>query len=120
GKTVTGTGLGLSGADAGNYTVNSVASTTANITTLGITGSITAANKVYDANTAAAISTRTLSGAIAGDVVSYSGGTATFADKNAANGKTVTGTGLGLAGADAGNYTVNSVALTTADITPAP
>jgi hypothetical protein len=37
-----------------------------------------------------------------------------------ANGKTVTGTGLSLAGADAGNYTVNTTATTTANITPAP
>jgi hypothetical protein len=32
----------------------------------------------------------------------------------------VTGSGLSLAGADAGNYTVNSTATTQADITPAP
>ena len=56
---------------------------------------------------------------IPGDTVSYSGGTATFSDKNVANGKTVTATGLALSGAAAGNYTVNSTALTLADITVA-
>jgi filamentous hemagglutinin family protein len=103
----------------GNYSVttNGAAGT---ITALGITGSITAANKVYDANSSATILTRTLSGAIVGDTVSYSGGTALFSDKNAATGKTVTGTGLSLIGADAGNYTVNTTATTTASITPAP
>src|SRR5439155_431571 len=117
GKTVTGTGLSLSGADAGNYTVNSTATTTADITALGITGSITANGKTYDANTAATIATRSLSGVIAPDVVSYVGGIATFSDKNVGTGRTVTGTGLSLSGADAGNYSVNSTATTTADIT---
>ena len=118
-KTVTATGLSLSGADAGNYTVNSSATTTADITALALTGSITAANKVYDGTTAATILTRTLSGAIGGDVVSYVGGTATFNNKNVGTGKTVTATGLSLSGADAGNYTVNSTATTTANITAA-
>jgi hypothetical protein len=119
GKTVTATGMTLTGADAGNYTVNSTATTTANVTALAITGSITAADKTYDGTTVATITTRTLSGAIAGDAVSYSGGTATFADKNAGAGKTVTAIGLALSGADAGNYTVNATATTTANINQA-
>src|SRR5439155_14101170 len=116
GKTVTGTGLSLSGADAGNYTVNSTATTTADITALGITGSITANSKTYDANTAATIATRSLSGVMAPDAVSYVGGTATFGDKNVGTGKRVTGTWLSLSGADAGNYSVNSTGITTAEI----
>ncbi|MDP2761147.1 MAG: YDG domain-containing protein, partial [Sideroxyarcus sp.] len=117
GKTVTGSGLILAGADAGNYTVNSSATTTADITAKAITGSITAANKTYDANDVAAISSRTLSGVLGSDVVSYSGGAASFNTKNVGAGKTVTGTGLVLAGADAGNYPVHSSATSTADIT---
>src|SRR5439155_8383936 len=39
-KAVTVSGISLSGADAGNYTVTSSATTTANITALTITGSI--------------------------------------------------------------------------------
>jgi hypothetical protein len=93
GKTVTATGLSLSGADAGNYTVNGTATATANITPLGITGSVTAANKVYDGTTAAAILTRTLAGVIGTDAVSYTGGTATFNNKNVGSGKPVTGAG---------------------------
>jgi len=118
GKTVTATGLSLTGADAGNYTVNATATTTANITALAITGAVTAADKVYDGNTTASILTRTLTGVITGDVVTYTGGTATFDNKNVGTGKTVTATGLSLTGADAGNYTVNSTATTTAGITP--
>jgi alpha-tubulin suppressor-like RCC1 family protein len=117
GKTVSVNGISLSGTDAGNYTVNDTASTTADITPLGITGSITAENKVYDGTTTATIATRSLSGYVSGDDVSYIGGTATFADKNVGVGKVVTATGLGLAGTDAGNYTVNTTATTTADIT---
>jgi hypothetical protein len=118
GKTVTESGLSLSGAAAANYQLSSTtATTTANITALAITGSITANNKVYDGNNTATIATRTLSGAIVGDSVSYVGGTATFNNKNVGTAKPVTATGLSLSGADAGNYTVNSTAATTADIT---
>src|SRR5437764_7479495 len=44
GKTVTLTGAGLSGTDAPNYVLDSVATTTANITAKHITGSFTADN----------------------------------------------------------------------------
>jgi hypothetical protein len=61
--------------------------------------------------------TRGLSGVIGLDAVSQFGGTATFANKNVGTSKTVTLTGATLAGADAGNYVLDSVATTTADIT---
>jgi len=112
----------LGGADAGNYSFAGFTTPTASYTInpLALTGSITANDKVYDATAAATIASRGLSGAIGSDRVAYSGGTATFADKNAGTAKTVTATGLGLSGADAGNYTVNTTATTTANITPAP
>ncbi|MEX0744164.1 MAG: MBG domain-containing protein, partial [Phycisphaeraceae bacterium] len=100
--------------------VNATATTTADITARGITGRITADNKVYDATGTATILTRTLTGVLGTDAVSYSGGAALFSDKNVGTDKTVTGSGLGLSGADAGNYTVNATATTQADITPAP
>jgi hypothetical protein len=118
GKTVNVTGYTISGADAANYTLTQP-TLSADITPLAIVGSITANNKVYDGTTAATIAGRSLSGVISGDVVSYVGGTATFSDANVGNGKTVTAVGLSLSGADAGNYTVNTTAVTTADITPA-
>ncbi len=117
GKPVSATGLSLSGADAGNYTVNTSAATTANITQLGITGSFTASNKVYDGNTSATITGRSLTGVLGADDVSYTGGTATFNNKNVGTGKTVSGSGFSLSGGDAGNYSVNTTATTTADIT---
>src|SRR5882724_4297209 len=119
GKTVNVGGISISGTDAGNYSANSATTTTANISALAIIGSITAANRVYDGTTTATITNRTLSGVISGDAVSYVGGTAAFADPNAGTGKTVTAAGLSLSGPDAGNYTVNSTATATANITPA-
>ena len=116
-KTVTATGLSLSGGDAINYTVNTTAMTAADITPLAITGSITAENKVYDGNTTATILARTLAGVLGTDAVKYIGGSATFNDKNVGTGKTVTATGLILSGDDAGNYTVNPTAQATANIT---
>src|SRR5207245_978806 len=111
------TGLSRSGAVAVPSSANFSPSTTADIAALGITGSITASSKTYDGSGAATILSRTLAGVLGTDAVSYAGGTATFGNKNVGTGKTVTGTGLSLAGADAGNYTVNSTATTTADIT---
>src|SRR5439155_10345528 len=74
----------------------------------------------YAGTTAATIATRTLSGVLGTDAVSYNGGTAAFSDINVGTGKTVSATGLGLSGTNAGNYTVNSTATTTADITKRP
>ena len=121
GKTVTLAGATLGGTAAGNYSLTSVWSTTANITALGITGSFTAQSKVYDGNNAAVVLTRGLTGVLAGDAgnVSLTGGTATFANAQVGNGKTVTLTGATLTGAASGNYSLGSVATTTADITPA-
>src|SRR5205085_11806504 len=104
GKTVTLAGAGLSGTNAGNYILDSVAPTTADITPLHITGTFTSTDKQYDGNTSATAANRSLLGAIAGDAVSLTGGTATFNDKSVANGKTVTLAGASLSGGDAGNY----------------
>jgi hypothetical protein len=121
GKTVTLAGAVLSGADAANYFLDSVATTTANITALHITGTFTtASSKEYDGSTAATVLTRGLVGAISGDAVSLYGGTASFGDKNVGVGKTVTLSGATLAGGDAGNYILDSVATTTANITAKP
>jgi hypothetical protein len=119
GKTVTET-FGISGTDAGNYLLASnTATTTANITaaTLTVSGA-TAASKTYDGTTTASISGGALSGVVSGDSVSLSQ-TGSFADKNAATGKTVTET-FGITGTDAGNYVLaSSTATTTANIAEA-
>src|SRR5207244_5165850 len=85
-----------------------------------LTASVTAANKTYDGTNTATISGCSLAGVIGVEVVTCTaGGPNTFTDKNVAAGKTVTATGITLAGADAGNYTVNGSATTTANITVA-
>ena len=112
-------GLALSNA---NYTISGVTSPlTANIAakTLTVTGT-TASNKVYDGTVSAtpSFSASALSGVISGDAVALvtTGGSATFANKNVASGKTVTVAGLSLSGGDAGNYSLTQPT-TTANIT---
>ena len=116
-KPVNGTGFSLAGADAGNYTLSSVADTTADITAKSVTGSFTTADKEYDGNTDATVTGRSLDGTIDGDDVSLSGGTATFDNKNVGTDKDVTLNGATLSGADASNYELTSVDKATADIT---
>jgi len=123
-KSVTFSGYGLSGSDAGNYALSSQpASSTANITQKGltITGE-TAANKTYDGNADATPgSAGSLVGIVSGDVVTITVGTAGFDNKNNGNGKTVTFSGYGITGTDAGNYTLSSQpANSTANITKKP
>ena len=65
---------------------------------LAITGSITAQDKDYEGTKTATILTRTLSGVLGLDSVSYVGGNATFNNKNVGQNKPVTATGLTLSG----------------------
>jgi subtilisin family serine protease len=107
----------------GNYLVTFANVTTGTISPLTITGSITAANKVYDGLRDATITGRYLAGVITADGtpdnVSLTGGTATFDTKDVGTGKTVTATGLALEGADKDNYTLfSSTAEAKANITP--
>ncbi|MFK7091388.1 YDG domain-containing protein, partial [Chromobacterium violaceum] len=117
-KTVSVSGISASGADAGNYTINSTATTSANITPLAITVSATGQNKTYDATVNDTV-TLSSSGVLAGDAVSFSDTSATFNNKNIGTAKPVSVTGISASGADAGNYTLNnSTATTSANITP--
>ncbi|WP_298621958.1 YDG domain-containing protein [uncultured Zoogloea sp.] len=122
GKAVTVTGIALSGANAGSYTLQLPVGLTADITPASLTAvtGITAASKVYDGNVAAALNTGAagFSGKLAGDVLSVASASGVFADKNAGTGKTVTIGNVVLGGADASNYVFTGTATTTADITP--
>ena len=114
GKSISVTGISLLGSDAGNYSVASTGSTTANITARSLTVTADASDKVYDGNTTASVTYS--DNRISGDDVSVSG-TATFDNENVGSGKTVSISGISLSGDDAGNYTVNSTASDTAAIT---
>jgi filamentous hemagglutinin family protein len=110
-------GITESGTGAGNYTVNGTASTNANITPLGITVTATGINKVYDGGVTAGV-TLASGGVLSGDNLTYADTSATFFNKNVANGVAVSVAGITESGTGAGNYTVNSTASTNANITP--
>ena len=120
-KTVEFSGYSLTGADAGNYSLSGQpASVKANITTKSVTiTGLSASNKTYDGNATATVSgTAAVSGRVGSDDVTVNAGTASFANKNVANGKTVTFVNYSLAGTDAGNYSLSSQpANVTANIT---
>jgi hypothetical protein len=110
GKTVQVSGLTISGADSGNYTL-SQPTTSADITAKGLTVSgITAGTKVYDGNTSATlnVSGAALVGVVSGDTVTLGTGSAAgaFANKNVGSGKTVQVSGLTISGTDSGNYSL--------------
>jgi autotransporter-associated beta strand protein len=117
GKTVSVSGIALSGADAGNYSVPSTDSTTASINAASLTVTAGGINKVYDGTTAASV---TLSdNRILGDVVTDAYTTAAYADKNVNTGIAVSVSGISISGPDAANYTLaNTTASTSAAITP--
>ena len=115
GKAVTAV---LTGADAGNYVATGLTGYLADVTpaSLSINGQ-TAANKVYDATTAATLSSGTLVGLFNGDAVTLTQAGA-FTNKNAGIGKSIVGSNT-LAGVDAANYVLTQPTDLTATITPA-
>jgi filamentous hemagglutinin family protein len=123
GKAVTLHYMSLGGTDGGNYYVNTeaVSGITASITPAALTaGGISANSRVYNGGTGATLSLMEggqLAGVFSGDSVSLNAASAVgaFSDKNVGTGKSVTVSGLALAGTDAGNYTVSAPTLS-ADI----
>ena len=113
-NTVGYTGVALTGTGAANYTVADTAQGAGTITKRALTlGEVTAQTKTYDGTRAANASKfhAALGNTIAGDNVTAAAATATFNDKNVAAANRINYTGVALAGADAGNY---SLAATTA------
>ena len=85
-----------------------------------ITVAATGINKIYDGGVLDPGLTLASGGILGGDHVTFSDTSATFADKNAATGKTITVGGIAISGGtDQGNYAIDNItATTTADITP--
>ena len=110
GVVVTVTGLILSGAQAGDYTLTQPA-LTGNITARPLTVTATGVNKQYDGTTTATVTLA--DNRILGDSITDSYTSATFADPNAGTGKTVTVTGISISGMDAGNYALQDTTTTT-------
>jgi|GEM_PF-2482868 len=124
GSTVTVVGVGsttITASQAGdsNYTAATNVTQTLTVSTKSLTGTFTANDKTYDGTTSSTVATRAVTGTVGSDVVNHTGGTATFANATVGNGKTVTLAGATLTGAAASNYSLGSVATTTANITQA-
>ena len=123
GKSVSLTGLALTGAAAGNYVLGSVSGAAiGTVTKAPLTvGGVAALDKVYDTTRTATLdnSGATLSGLFSGDAVTVgtSGAAGLFANKNVGTNKAVTLSGYSVSGADAGNYLFTQPAAVTASIT---
>jgi hypothetical protein len=118
GKTVTISGLALSGDDAGKYLLTQPPASSADISPRDLTVTAVASDKPYDGTTAATVTLST--NALAGDEVTTSFTDANFDTAEVSVAKTVTVEGITIAGADAGNYNLlNTSATDTADITAA-
>ncbi len=103
-------GDGTNGGLASNYVLGSGTVDIARATISAISG-ITANSKTYDGSANATLNSNgvTFNGMVAGDALTLGAGfSGLFADANAGSNKTVTISGLSLAGADAGNYTLTS------------
>jgi trimeric autotransporter adhesin len=117
GETVANYAIGQGSLANSNYSISYTGANFA-ITPKPITGNFTVdATKVYDGNTIANVLTRSLNNVINPDDVTLSGGVANYNTKHVGNNKTVSLTGMSLTGDDAYNYTLSSVATTTANIT---
>ena len=107
------TGVALTGTGAANYAVTDTAQGAGTITKRALTlGTVAAQTKTYDGTIAADASKfrAALTNAIAGDSVAAAAAGATYNDKNVAAANRIDYTGVALAGADAGNYSIVSTA----------
>ncbi|CAB3809604.1 YDG domain-containing protein [Paraburkholderia fynbosensis] len=112
-------GLYGNGTDINNYSFGSkVVTTSADITPRALTIAAGAQNKIYDSTTAATLTGLTVTGFVAGDTGTFTAGSANFASPNVGNGIQVNVAGITGTGANLGNYTYNTTAMTSADIYP--
>ena len=119
-KPVTVAGLTLSGADAGNYSINGSQGVTVNITPRPLTAVYTGISREYNGGVSAAVSVSSPD-AVAGDALSYTQNAIyTGLDaRNVGTNKPIAVTSIVLGGADAANYSLlNTTASTTGSITP--
>jgi filamentous hemagglutinin family protein len=123
-KTVNISGLSLSGADAGNYTLaNTSSSSTASITpaTISSISGITGVDRIANGKTAVNLDTSAaqFNGVIAGDQLTVGTATGNFRDLTPLKDKVVSINDLSLAGPDAQNYILEkTIARTTATMKP--
>lgn len=104
---------GSNGGLASNYSAAA-----AHITPKVLTITAAGVNKVYDGLTGATVNLS--DDRVAGDVLSTSVGAASYGGKNVGNAKEVSVNDVRLSGTDAGNYTHDTTAVTSSNITPKP
>jgi hypothetical protein len=109
-------GIAVEGSDALNYTANTSAETTADITARDLVIGITASDKTYDGTKDAETAASIVSGYVDGDDLTATSSNGVFENKNVGTGKQVTAD-VSLSGTDAVNYTANTSAESFADIT---
>ena len=112
------TSMTISGTDSSNYILLQPTSVAANITPLPIIVTATGDNKTYDGTTTALVGLSS-TGVLAGDTVNFTESSANFNTANAGNGIPIGVNGISASGSDAGNYSFNTTAATSANITPA-
>src|SRR5690348_6742016 len=116
-KPVTVSGVALSGAAAGNYSVAQPTGLTASIGQRNVTASITASDKTYDGTRSATITSCSLEagtgnhGMVSGDAVGCAATNGKFATKDA--GSQAVSADVALNGAGDGNYQLTSPSATT-------
>ena len=107
-------GSRVAGADAGNYTVNSTANGSADITARALSVSAVADTKTYD-GTAGSSATPAITGIVApGDSAYFA---QSFDNRNAGTGKTLTASGVVSDGNSGHNYSVTFATVSTGSIT---
>ncbi len=118
GKTVTISGIALSGANSAYYTTSTSGSALGTITAKPLTANVNILSKVYNGNRTATVNYSTLSGVISGDTITLSSGISAIYDTaSVGTSKTVNVTGISLSGTNNSNYSINSSLSTTGDIT---
>ena len=99
-----------------NYTtVLDAAPVTFEITKRALTIAAHGVDRMYDGTDVATVTFT--DNRLSGDTLSIAYGSALFDDRNAGTAKTINVTGISISGTDAGNYTFNTTASTSADIT---
>ena len=94
-----------------NYSVTLAGNSNSSITPRVLNASATGVDRVYDTSANAGVTLQ--DDRIAGDVLTLSNTSASFADKNAGSNKVVTVNGITAGGADAGNYALAATTATT-------
>lgn len=117
GRVVTVSGVTVNdGNNGANYAVTYADNTASTITRRALVVNAAGVDRIYDGTTTATVSL--LDNRVAGDALALSNASANFADRNAGTGKVVNVAGINVTGSDAGNYSFNTTASTTASIAP--